>query len=247
MSNFEINDCVYRIHPVYDLYAANENGEFINIIKKVPLKGNKKDNGYLGCSVRKYGERAKKYKVHRFVWECFNGLIPEGKQIDHINDIRDDNRLCNLQLLTPQENCKKSAKNRDYSFNAENRKNVKCVKATNIETNEVLYFSSMYAVQQHLEVVCSTVKRVCEGYYGYKTGKSKKDGQSYTFEYIKKEDLPDNYLKSANKRPRRLADEQKKINHNQSVKNWLKKEFVCPRCDKTFKNNYKYIHNKICV
>lgn len=32
--------------------------------------------------------------------------------IDHYNDIRDDNRLSNLQLLiTQQENCLKSAKN----------------------------------------------------------------------------------------------------------------------------------------
>lgn len=37
--------------------------------------------------------------------------------IDHYNDIRDDNRLSNLQLLiTQQENCLRSAKKRGYSF-----------------------------------------------------------------------------------------------------------------------------------
>ena len=59
-------------------------------------------------------EGNQKHHVHRFIWECYNGLITDGLIIDHINDIRDDNRLCNLQLMTQQENCKTSAKNRDY-------------------------------------------------------------------------------------------------------------------------------------
>ena len=39
---------------------------------------------------------------------CFVGYIPEGYEVDHINDIRDDNRLENFQLLTKSENNKKS-------------------------------------------------------------------------------------------------------------------------------------------
>ena len=144
MSKIEINNHVYHIHPVYNLYAANENGELIHIIKKVPIQGTKNHFGYMQCNVRKYGERQKKYFVHRFVWECFDTIILEGKVIDHINNDKVDNRLCNLQLVTQQENCKKSAKNRDYTFAAENHKNKKCVKAINITTNEVLYFDTMY-------------------------------------------------------------------------------------------------------
>ena len=41
---------------------------------------------------------------HRIVWETFNGEIPTGYEIDHINTIRDDNRLCNLRLVTRKEN-----------------------------------------------------------------------------------------------------------------------------------------------
>ena len=119
--------------------------------------------GYFNCCVRTYGERQKRCFVHRFVWECFYGLIPEGKVIDHINDDKEDNRLCNLQLLTQQENCKKSAKNRDYTFITEIKNNKKCVKAINIETNEVSYFNSMYAVYQHLGINFGIVKMVCEG------------------------------------------------------------------------------------
>ena len=151
MSKIEIENCVYCCHPMYDLYAADKDGNVINIIKKVPCKGNENTNGYMMCRVRKHGQNGQRsVYFHRFVWECFNGLIPEGKVIDHINNIKDDNRLCNLQVMTQQENCKKSAQERDYTFVAKNHQNKKCVKATNTNTNEVSYYNSLYAVQQHL-------------------------------------------------------------------------------------------------
>ena len=193
-------------------------------------------------NVRKYGGMQKKYQVHRFVWECFNGIIPDGKVIDHINNDKEDNRLCNLQLMTPQQNCKKSTKDRDYSFVAQNYKNRKCVKATNKNTNEVSYYYSMYAVQQYLKINAGTVKMVCEGFNGYKSGISKKDGHSYSFEYVKEDDLPDDHKKSTNIRPKRVSDEDKKKHQME----WRKKEYKCPNCEKVIKNGYKYTHKKFC-
>ena len=78
MSTIEIKNCVYKVHPVYDLYAANEAGEVINIVKKDPMKGCKnKNNGYMMCAVRKYTQRGQKiYYIHRFVpGNAFHRLI----------------------------------------------------------------------------------------------------------------------------------------------------------------------------
>jgi hypothetical protein len=47
---------------------------------------------------------SKAYPWHRLVWEHFYGPIPEGMQIDHINGVRDDNRLENLRLATNSQN-----------------------------------------------------------------------------------------------------------------------------------------------
>ena len=243
MTTITINDRIFYCHPIYDLNAADSDGNFIHIIKKVPNKGNKIYNGYMKCNVRKHAQPSyTTYYVHRFIYECFNGIIPDGKEIDHINNIRDDNRLFNLQLITPSENNKKAAKDRDYTFVAKNNENRKCVKATNKNTNEVSYFNSMYSIQQHLGINAGIVKMVSEGVNNCKSGVSKKDGCSYTFEYIKQDELPDNYKKSANKRPRRVSDEDKK----KRLQDWQNKEYKCQNCDKTFKNGYKYVHNKKC-
>ena len=199
------------------------------------------------CMVRKHRQNGQKcYSVHRIVYECFNGTIPDGKVIDHVNNIKDDNRLCNLQLMTHQENCKKSAKRRDYTFAAKNHQNKKCVKATNSDTNEVSYYNSMYAVQQHLGINAGIVKMVCEKINGCKTGISKKDNCYYKFEYVKKEDMPDNYKKSANIRSNRVPVEDKKEHHKEAMKRWQQKEYKCLKCGETYKNSYRVVHNKIC-
>ena len=43
----------------------------------------------------------------RYLWEEHNGKIPDGYEVDHINNDKTDDRLENLQLLTREENIKK--------------------------------------------------------------------------------------------------------------------------------------------
>lgn len=42
--------------------------------------------------------------VHQMVYEAFNGPIPAGMDIDHINGVRDDNRLSNLRTASRKQN-----------------------------------------------------------------------------------------------------------------------------------------------
>lgn len=48
----------------------------------------------------KIGVGYKKFYRHRVVWEMFNGPIPEGLVINHINGVRGDDRIENLELVT---------------------------------------------------------------------------------------------------------------------------------------------------
>ncbi len=199
-----INEKSYRLHHIYNMYGASEDGYIIHIIKRNPMKGNIKNSGYLHMSVRKHGESNQKmYLSHRFIWECYNGSITDDLVIDHINNDKQDNRLCNLQLLTQQQNNIKSVKNRDYSFVGKNYDNRKYVKAINVNTGEESFFNSMYSIQQHLGINAGIVKMVCEGLNNCKTGISKIDKSIYRFVYITKEELPNDYKKSANIRPKK--------------------------------------------
>lgn len=42
--------------------------------------------------------------AHRIIWFMFNGLIPEGLQIDHKNCNKDDNSIENLRICTRGQN-----------------------------------------------------------------------------------------------------------------------------------------------
>lgn len=55
-------------------------------------------NGYLTTTLGK-----KRYLVHRIVWCMFHGRWPTA-QLDHINGIRNDNRIENLRECTNTEN-----------------------------------------------------------------------------------------------------------------------------------------------
>jgi len=48
--------------------------------------------------------KGKPIREHRVIWEMLNGKIPKGLQIDHINRVRDDNRIENLRLVTGSVN-----------------------------------------------------------------------------------------------------------------------------------------------
>lgn len=67
------------------------------------LKNVKRPTGYCQIDLCRDGEK-KMFSIHRLVYETFNGPIPEGYEIDHVNTIRDDNRLSNLRVVTRKGN-----------------------------------------------------------------------------------------------------------------------------------------------
>lgn len=55
---------------------------------------------------RRVGIKGKTYREHRIIMMFCFGHIPENAEIDHINHVRDDNRLVNLRFATQGENLK---------------------------------------------------------------------------------------------------------------------------------------------
>lgn len=90
----------YLAFTVYDL---DENGNKI----KVPIKRKFKHCKKISDT---YIFKMKVVVLHRAIWAWFNGEVPAGMLVDHIDNKHEtiyDNRLENLQLLTPAENLAK--------------------------------------------------------------------------------------------------------------------------------------------
>ena len=99
----------YYKHPVFSNYAARKNGNILSLKSEKILKMTKDIGGYLRFQI--YNEKLEKrinYSQHRFVFEVFRGPIPHCLEVDHINKVKYDNRIKNLQLLTPRQNLEKS-------------------------------------------------------------------------------------------------------------------------------------------
>ena len=74
------------------------------IVKERILKPENVFDGYERvCLCRNGGQ--KHHRVATLVYEAFNGPIPKGFEIDHINGIRTDNHLENLRAVSHKDNC----------------------------------------------------------------------------------------------------------------------------------------------
>lgn len=51
------------------------------------------------------------FSMHKLVWEAFNGRVPEGLVVRHLNDVPNDNRLENLDIGTDLDNLRDAQRN----------------------------------------------------------------------------------------------------------------------------------------
>ena len=96
MNFVTIKDYPYVIHPCGTILRIHKN-------KTTLMKHYKKKDGYMRIGLRNNGKQ-KFFLVHRLLALHFIPN-PENKRcVDHINGIRDDNRLENLRWVTYSEN-----------------------------------------------------------------------------------------------------------------------------------------------
>ena len=130
------------------------------------------DNGYGYYIVILYLNSVRKSaSVHRLVWTAFNGPIPEGLQINHLNENKADNRLENLSLCTPKENTNYGTRNKRAG-----EKHCKRIQMLDKNNNILKTFNSLKEAAQFLNKnkttansnISSCLHGKSKSAYGYK-------------------------------------------------------------------------------
>lgn len=117
------------------------------------LKPFKSGRGYLQVNL---GRKNRQY-VHRLVFEGFTGEIETGLEINHINGIKTDNRVCNLEKISKQENMRHAWNNglmKSRSFNMEQVAQIKSMALSGIKVD---------VISKSFGVHAATVYRIISG------------------------------------------------------------------------------------
>ena len=233
----EININDFKMHPIYTIYGSYKEGNITKLSKNKLFNNRTHSNGYKFFNIY-FNSKHINYLLYRFIWECFNDLIPNDKVIDHIDNNKHNKKLDNLKLLTPSENSKKSARDR---FFYKHMINNKFIKPTCIDTGEIDYFHSTHSIERNLGINCGLIYMICTGKNNAKTAKCKINNNFYTFEYV--DNLPENYDRPKRIVTKKMTPEQKK----EKIKNYYNSPYLCLNCCKLMKIKNKQYHLKMLL
>lgn len=86
----------------YEIYPRE--GRIWSCLRNKFLKIKTTKNGYSEVSLISDDGKKKSCLVHRVIYTACYGPIPEGLQVNHIDEDKSNNSIFNLNLMTPKEN-----------------------------------------------------------------------------------------------------------------------------------------------
>lgn len=120
----------------------------------------------------------KRYRLHRYIWEYYNGKIPKGYHIHHKDHNKNNNEISNLELLTKEEHSKRHSEEMSEELKEKYRENLN----KNARPKAIEWHKSKEGIEWHKKqyevslVKREKVKFICE-YCGkeYETYKQQKN------------------------------------------------------------------------
>lgn len=100
---------MYKNIPKFEHYLITTSGEVINTITKQKRKLSVNHNGYLFIKLHNKGKQIQP-KIHRLVADAFIPNLENKPFVNHINGIKTDNRVENLEWCTSSENIQHALK-----------------------------------------------------------------------------------------------------------------------------------------
>ena len=141
----ELKELPVDLNGFESKYKVTSDGKIYSEYLDDYLKTFYSRGGYVRVKLN-YGDRSKKFMVHRLVAMAFIENQDNKPQVDHIDRDRTNNDVSNLQWVSAKENSELAVErgSRDtmmYIF-------------TNTETGEVLNFSNRHKMLKHFGGVC---------------------------------------------------------------------------------------------
>ncbi len=138
-------------------YIILKSGKVYSKASKKYIKLGANNDGYIRINLTNDKGVKKNYQIHRLVMWAYKGK--SDKQVNHINNIRTDNRLKNLEYVTAQENLIHS-----YKYGG-NNKLIKKVVQIDMKTNKkIKTFSSSKDAAEELNIPVVSIRSVCGGF-----------------------------------------------------------------------------------
>lgn len=135
---------IFKVISEYPLYSVSTEGRIMKNSTRKIMKPSMMRNGYMQINLFTKDGRRKKELVHRLVALAFipnDGNLPA---VNHIDRVRHNNRVSNLEWVTHKENCEKSS-------------NPKRIRAKHLKTGEVHEFPSIREACKRLLLTESNV------------------------------------------------------------------------------------------
>ena len=155
-------------HPIYTNYEASKDGVIRNCRLKKPV-GNIDNTGYFRFNIGR-----KRYLSHKFIFECFHGIVKDGLVVDHKDGCPRHNSVNNLQAITQSQNCRRGNTGRCKVFGK------KTIKSINAETE--IIFPSINTAARYFDIYPQSVQNFANK--TYKSAYSIKYNQRIIFEYV---------------------------------------------------------------
>ena len=171
-------------------YIIKADGKILSRWRNNELSCKLNKNGYIDNAYSMIDGTFKHLYRSRVIWTYFNGEIPEGYEIDHIDTDRTNNSLDNLRCVSKKDNRNNPLTIKHYKESNKGKSEM-ASRATSKEVNQytsdglfVRAFKSVHEAERETGICCTSISRCCiGGRYHYGKWQKCKTAGGYIWKY----------------------------------------------------------------